>query len=68
MGQSCEDSLELSPDWFQFTRPGSTAGPFKATEFARDVWIATKVASMIFTATPPNEYSAQAVGKFGSRK
>ena len=63
---ACEEYEELWPDWFQFYVDG-TRDHFSATRFAKDVWIATKVAGLTFTAPPPRQYSSHTVGKFGTR-
>ncbi|MBX9667368.1 MAG: DUF2207 domain-containing protein [Candidatus Obscuribacterales bacterium] len=65
---ACEPHLELWPDWFQFHRGSAPVGPFVATDFARDVWIAARVAGLTFFAPPPVQYSSYAVGKMGTRK
>lgn len=64
---ACEEYEELSPDWFQFYVDGAIP-KFSATKFAKDVWIATKVAGLTFTAPAPRQYSSHTVGKFGTRK
>ncbi|MBI1270016.1 DUF2207 domain-containing protein [bacterium] len=63
---ACEEYEELWPDWFQFYVDGPREN-FSATRFAKDVWIATKVAGLTFTAPPPRQYSSHTVGKFGTR-
>lgn len=62
---ACEPYLTLWPDWFQFHRSTQQSGPFIARDFARDVWIATRVAGLTFFAPPPIQYSSYAVGKKG---
>lgn len=64
---ACEEYEDLSPDWFQFYVDGPRE-KFSASKFAKDVWIATKVAGLTFTAPPPRQYSSHTVGKFGARK
>ena len=64
---ACEEHEEVSPDWFQFYVDGPTP-EFSATKFAKDVWIATKVAGLTFTAPPPRQYSSHTTGKFGVRR
>lgn len=67
--QACEDHLSSSPDWFQFYVDVDEKVPeFSASKFAKDVWMATKIAGLTFTAPPPREYSSHTVGKFGTRK
>ncbi|MGD9681266.1 MAG: DUF2207 domain-containing protein [Candidatus Obscuribacterales bacterium] len=64
---ACEEHVpDISPDWFQF-HDGRLAQGFSARDFARDVWIATKLASLTFTAPPPRQYSDHTVAKFGRR-
>lgn len=62
---ACEPHLTMWPDWFQFHRSTQQSGPFIARDFARDVWIATRVAGLTFFAPPPIQYSSYAVGKKG---
>ncbi|MBK9142070.1 MAG: DUF2207 domain-containing protein [Candidatus Melainabacteria bacterium] len=64
---ACEEHVpDMSPDWFQF-HDGRLAEGFSARDFARDVWIATKLAGLTFTAPPPRQYSDHTVAKFGRR-
>jgi len=65
---ACEEHLTLWPDWFQFHRGSQQAGPFVARDFARDVWLATRVAGLTFFAPPPVQYSSYAVGKKGRKE
>lgn len=62
---ACAPYMTLWPDWFQFHRGSQQAGAFIAGDFARDVWIASRVAGLTFFAPPPVQYSAFAVGKKG---
>lgn len=62
---ACEEHMTLWPDWFQFHRGSQQPGPFVARDFARDVWIATRIAGLTFFAPPPVQYSSYAVGKKG---
>jgi len=62
---ACEQHMTMWPDWFQFHQSTQQAGPFVARDFARDVWIATRVAGLTFFAPPPIQYSSYAVGKKG---
>ena len=64
---ACEEHETTAPDWFQFYIEGDIPD-FSASRFAKDVWIATKVAGLTFTAPPPRQYSSHTVGKYGSRK
>jgi hypothetical protein len=62
---ACGPFMTMWPDWFQFHRGSQQAGPFVASDFARDVWIATRVAGLTFFSPPPIQYSSYAVGKKG---
>ena len=62
---ACEPYVSLWPDWFQFHRSTQQSGPFVARDFARDVWLASRVAGLTFFAPPPIQYSSYAVGKKG---
>jgi len=64
---ACQEHVpDMSPDWFQF-HDGRLAEGFSSRDFARDVWIATKLASLTFTAPPPRQFSDHTVAKFGRR-